>query len=159
MVRVRAALLAAAIAILAGCGGSGPSTSSVPGGAGSASVEVIQGWVDSLRAGDVAKAAGYFRIPSIAINGPVPLKLDSRHDVLLFNASLPCGAVLTRAIDHEGFVIATFRLTERPGPGECGSGVGATAETAFKIVDGKIVEWRRVPEVPPTRPPPTSPVV
>ena len=40
--------------------------------------------------------------------------------------------------------LATFRLTERPGPGSCGTGTGATAQTAFLIEDGEIVEWRRV---------------
>ena len=40
--------------------------------------------------------------------------------------------------------IATFRLTERPGPGTCGAGTGPQAQTAFVIEDGKIAEWRRV---------------
>ena len=31
------------------------------------------------------------------------------------------------------FTIATFKLTERPGPGECGNGVGETAKTAFVV--------------------------
>ena len=42
------------------------------------------------------------------------------------------------------FTTATFRLTERPGPGVCGDGVGETAQTAFVIEEDKIVEWRRV---------------
>ncbi len=43
-------------------------------------------------------------------------------------------------------MIATFRLTERPGPGTCGSRRRATArQTAFEIdPDGKIRQWRRV---------------
>jgi hypothetical protein len=41
-------------------------------------------------------------------------------------------------------VTATFRLTERPGPGSCGEGTGELAQTAFEIEDGKIAEWRRV---------------
>ena len=40
--------------------------------------------------------------------------------------------------------MATFRLTERPGPGTCGTGVGHTAQTEFVIKDGLIKEWRRV---------------
>ena len=38
---------------------------------------------------------------------------------------------------------ATFELTQRPG-GDCGSGTGGRAATAFKIEDGHIVEWSRV---------------
>ena len=37
-------------------------------------------------------------------------------------------------------------LTERPGPGECGTGVGNEAYTAFLIRRHKIVQWRRVVE-------------
>ena len=68
--------------------------------------------------------------------------------MLLFNASLPCGAELTETEQRDEYVIATFELTERPGAGECGTGVGILARTAFKIEDGLIVEWRRVPNVP-----------
>jgi hypothetical protein len=42
------------------------------------------------------------------------------------------------------FTTATFRLTERPGPGICGPGTGEAAKTSFVIRDGKIAEWRRV---------------
>ena len=49
-----------------------------------------------------------------------------------------------------GFVVATFRLTERPGEGECGTGTGNRVRTAFLIRRGKIVKWLRVadPEPP-----------
>jgi hypothetical protein len=43
-------------------------------------------------------------------------------------------------------VIAEFRLTDRKGPGAvtpC-QGKGAKASTAFRVVSGKIREWRRV---------------
>ena len=35
-------------------------------------------------------------------------------------------------------------LTERPGEGMCGNGVGEQAKTAFVIRDGLITQWRRV---------------
>ena len=35
-------------------------------------------------------------------------------------------------------------LTERPGRGKCGTGVGNEAYTAFLIRRHKIVQWRRV---------------
>ena len=81
-------------------------------------------------------------MPSVAQNGTPPLDLDSREDVIAFNEALPCGAELIETVEHAGFVIATFELSDRPG-GDCGSGVGGEAQTAFQIEDGKIVEWRR----------------
>jgi hypothetical protein len=59
---------------------------------------------------------------------------------------------LIRAEGEGEVTTATFRLTERPGPGQCGDGTGETAKTAFVIRDGKIVEWRRVGLAPPTTP-------
>ncbi len=138
--------LLAALAI-AGCGGGSdePEQASVPGGADAADVEVIEGWSDALRSGDVEKAADYFELPSLAENGTPTLALDTREKVLAFNESLPCGAELVSANSDGEVTIATFELTERPGPGSCGSGAGETAHTAFVIEDGKITEWRRAP--------------
>jgi hypothetical protein len=109
--------------------------------------EVIRAWADTLRRGDVARAAEYFALPSTVSNGTPPLKLRTRRDVEVFNRALPCGAevVATEAAPH-GFVIATFRLTERPGAGRCGQGTGATARTALLVRDGHITDWLRVPE-------------
>jgi hypothetical protein len=111
-------------------------------------VAVIGAWVDALRAGDVEAAADYFAIPSVAENGPLLARIESRDDAVRFNESLPCGARLIRALSSGGFTTATFRLTERPGPGRCGPGTGETAKTAFVIRDGRIVEWRRVSAAP-----------
>ena len=115
----------------------------IPGGADPEAVQVIDDWSTKLRNGDVDAAAELFAIPSVAQNG-LTAEIDSVGDARLFNASLPCGAELIRAEKDGKFVLATFRLTERPGPGECGSGVGNTAQTDFVIEDGLIVEWRRV---------------
>jgi limonene-1,2-epoxide hydrolase len=141
---------------VAGCGGSGtssnggtvptPSGGAAPKVAGDAApgdVRVIDAWVTSLRRGDVDAAARYFAIPSVAENG-VLVRIRSLADARHFNESLPCGARLVRAETAGDFTTATFRLTERPGPGVCGSGTGQTAQTSFVIRDGKIVEWRRV---------------
>ena len=40
-------------------------------------------------------------------------------------------------------MIATFKLTEGRGPGQCGTGVGHLAETAFLIEKRHTVQWRR----------------
>jgi hypothetical protein len=149
--RRRLALAAMVLPLLAltACGGSdSTSTSAVPttiaGDANPADVEVINGWVTALRQGDVDAAAGYFAIPSVAENGPILVRIRSTEDAVRFNESLPCGARLIRAESAGEFTTATFRLTERPGPGSCGPGTGSTAKTSFVIRDGKIAQWRRV---------------
>ena len=47
-----------------------------------------------------------------------------------------------------GFTIAPFVLTERPGPGTCGAGVGNTTRTAFRVRGGRITDWLRVQDIP-----------
>jgi hypothetical protein len=142
------AVLALLVVPLA-CGDSGGEEQpEVRGEADSEDVRVIDEWADALRRGDVAAASRHFHVPSIAQNATAPIQLDTRSQVLLFNASLPCGAILTEAEDAGAFTIATFELTERPGPGECGAGTGGTARTAFRIERGLIVEWRRVVDEP-----------
>jgi hypothetical protein len=143
---VRRTLLAGiGIAIaLAGCGSSGSGDHATAGDADPGDVRAIDGWVTALRHGDVGAAAGYFAIPSVAENGPVLLHIHSRDDARRFNASLPCGARLVRAETIGEFTAATFRLTERPGPGTCGAGAGEIAKTSFVIRGGKIAQWRRV---------------
>ena len=124
------------------CGDDEPAPD-IPGDADPEAVAVIDDWSTKLRNGDVDAAAALFAIPSVAQNGPT-VRIEDVADARLFNASLPCGAELVRAEPDGDLVLATFRLTERPGPGSCGSGVGAPAQTAFLIEDGEIVEWRRV---------------
>jgi hypothetical protein len=152
-----AALIAFSLIALSACGGGDddgehepsaqPSASAdpedIPGDADPGDVAVIKEWVDTLRAGDVEGAAELFALPSVAENGPL-LRIRTRDDARLFNASLPCGAILVRAETQGDFTTATFELTERPGPGECGTGTGERAQTSFVIEDGKIKEWRRV---------------
>jgi hypothetical protein len=108
-------------------------------------VGVIRGWADALRAGHVSAAAQYFALPVLVADGVNPLhSLEKRADVVDFNRTLSCGAKLVRTQRGESsFVIAKFRLTERPGRGECGSSVGDDAYTAFLIERRHIVQWRR----------------
>ena len=104
---------------------------------------VIRGWSDALRRGDVGRAVGYWAIPSIASNGGGPIRLLSSKAVRFFNEGLTCGAKLESATRDAQYVLAIFRLTERPGAGECGPGVGEKARTLFLLRDGKIVQWLR----------------
>ena len=107
-------------------------------------VEVIRGWTDALREGDIEEAASYFMLPSVAENGSLLIQISTRSDARAFARSLPCGAHLIGAVSVGEFTTAEFELTERPGAGVCGAGAEATASAAFVISDGKIVEWRRV---------------
>jgi hypothetical protein len=113
-----------------------------------ADVQVVRDWADTLRAGNVRAAARYFALPSLVSNGTPPIKLETRAEAEFFNRTLPCGAKLidTEPAPH-GFFIATFRLTERPGPGECGTGTGETARTAFRVRDEHITDWLRVRDI------------
>jgi hypothetical protein len=147
--RVLIGLVALCVAGIAGCGSSSnrdqPTT--VRGDADPAAVGVIEKWANELRAGDVVSASERFALPSVVQNGTPALQLTDRRQVEAFNRSLPCGAKLTDAVPSGRFVIATFVLTERPGAGECGNGVGETAKTAFVIHHGLITEWRRVVDI------------
>jgi hypothetical protein len=113
-----------------------------------ADVRVVRRWADTLRAGHVRAAARYFALPSLVSNGTPPIRLETRAEAEFFNRTLPCGARLigTEPAPH-GFFIATFRLTERPGPGQCGDGTGETARTAFRVRAGHITDWLRVQDI------------
>jgi hypothetical protein len=145
--RATTVLLIAAVGAC-GCGGGDNAKSPARPKAEPDAAAVIRNWADTLRRGDVRGAAELFALPSIVSNGTPAVELHTRADARLFNASLPCGARLIRTSSAGRFTTATFRLTERPGPGSCGSGVGLTARTAFVISGGRIREWRRVADQP-----------
>src|SRR5437762_544113 len=93
------------------------------------------------RAGGRSRPGPAWAVPSKVQNGTPVLTLSSRAFVLTFNSSLPCGSVVTAAGGaSDGFTIATFRLTQRKGA-DCDAAAGATARTAIRVRDGKIVEW------------------
>jgi hypothetical protein len=155
------AVLLAGLALLAGgCGSGGGKAAATPSPpraatpaptpdrklASASDAAVVRGWADALRQGRLERAIRYFAIPSLVSNGTAPIKLTSRGDVRFFNRTLPCGAKVLRVEDSGAYVIARFVLTERPGRGRCGSGVGNQASTAFRIRERHIVEWRRVVE-------------
>jgi hypothetical protein len=161
-----AVLVTAALAVTGCGGGSKDSPSTGTGGAGpqaaapNQDARVIRQWSDLLRKGRVDAATGLFAVPATVQNGTAPLLLDTRRLVFGFNASLPCGAELLATSRRGPYTVGTFRLTQRPG-GDCGTGGGQKAATAFRIENGKIVEWLRVPvpdpqPEPKKKPPPTD---
>jgi hypothetical protein len=155
----------AAAAVLAGCGGGddrqarSAAADTRPGPAATdatpriapnpATVKVLRGWTDELRHGHVKAASRYFSVPTIVQNNTPPLQLRSRAAVEYFNRTLPCGAYFVRAEVMGIYTIGVFRLTERPGEGECGSGSGHEAAVAFIVEHDHITQWRRLMEVPP----------
>jgi hypothetical protein len=103
---------------------------------------VIRAWSDELRHGHVARASRYFAVPSLVVN-PTQSVLNTREAVKTFNAELPCGAkLLSTRRGAAGTVIATFRLTERPG-GACGTGTGQLAAVGILVKRHHITRWLR----------------
>lgn len=154
IVRMRAAF-AIALSTLAGLGACGGGDNKFGDTSSASPTAVIRDWADTLRAGDVRGAAEFFALPSVVANGTEPLILRTRAEAQRFNEELPCGARLLRTSSAAGYTTAVFRLTERPGPGTCGTGTGMTARTTFVVRGGKIHEWRRVADEPQS----TGPVV
>jgi ribosomal protein L16/L10AE len=126
--------------------GASPSSSGADDPVTAEESKAIRGWSDTLRHGDIAGAARYFGSPALVANGGPLLRMHTRAQAEQFNRALPCGAKVVRLErGAHRYVIATFRLTERPGAGRCGSGAGALARTAFRIRDDHITFWLRVP--------------
>jgi hypothetical protein len=136
--------VAFALALVLACAGCGSVTDA----------GVIRGWAQALTAGELDKAASYFALPAIIQNATPPIRITRRAQAREFNELLPCGARLLSTARHGAYTYATFRLTNRVG-GACGAGVGGVAATAFRIRDGKIAEWRRLPN--PGQPSPGNP--
>jgi hypothetical protein len=154
MRRAHLGLAAVLLGLLAaGCGG-GTQVS-----AETSAVQVIRGWTNSLRAGDITRAAGYFALPSTMENGGF-LEIRTRAQAYAANEGLSCGSKLLSAAKHGKYIVAVFKLTNRRGPDAgCGSGAGATASVYFVIKHDRIVDWLRAPDLPPTNTVPSTPTV
>lgn len=139
--------------IVRGNSGSNSGQSEIPGGANPELVQVVVDWARAESSGDSAAAASYFALPSFAQNG-LSFHIKTFGQARKFNASLPCGAAVERAIEEGRYIVVTFRLGEKANSNDCGAGTGHTARAAFLIDHGKIVEWRRVSNV---RPAPSAP--
>jgi hypothetical protein len=146
---MRAGLAVTLALMLGGAGCGGKNVFESDGRPASSPEKVIRTWADTLRRGDVTGASKLFALPSVVSNGTPPIVLSTRAEVRAFNSSLPCGARLLRTSSSGRFTTAVFRLTERPGPGRCGSGTGQIARTTFVVRDGRIAQWRRVSDSPP----------
>ena len=151
--RAVACLLLTAAAF-AGCGGETRQADRFAPDEGAEPEAVVRAWAASMRRGDVDAATRLFAVPAIVANNTPQIRLETRLQVKFFNQTLPCGGHVI-AMERRGrVVVATFRLTDRPG-GDCGSGTGQRAKAAFDVRGGKIVRWLRVTD----RPQPAGPVV
>lgn len=106
---------------------------------------VIRRWLAAIREADFERAASYFSVPARVQNGGDIEELRSRSLIESWNRSLPCGAVLERLRPRaRGFVVATFQLTDRAGS-TCGSGTSGRAQSAIRVLGGRIREWYSLP--------------
>jgi limonene-1,2-epoxide hydrolase len=114
-----------------------------PPPAPAATERVIRRWAATLRRGDVTGAARLFSLPAIVQIDPgqPEVRLTTFAELAGFNASLPCGATIIRTERRGAYAETLFRLVQREGA-VC-DGPGHTARAAFKVRDGRIVEWRR----------------
>ena len=71
-------------------------------------------------------------------------RLRTREEAETFNRDLPCRADLTDTKDEGRTTLAAFRLRRGPG-GPC----HGRARVRFTIKDGKMREWRQLPETEP----------
>jgi hypothetical protein len=96
-----------------------------------------------VSAGRYERAAEYFA-PGAVVEQAAEIRLETLADALAFNSGLPCKADLTDVEDEGETSLAAFRLRRGPG-GPC----EGAARVRFRIRDGRIHEWRQLPEEPP----------
>ncbi len=121
---------------LAGCGAGGPTED--PGAA-------IRGWSDAVNAGNYERAGAFFA-PGAVVEQAEETRLRTPEDAAHFSASLPCRADVIGIEPEERASVATFRLREGRG-GPC----RGEARVHFSVRNGKLTEWRQLPEGPPPR--------
>lgn len=141
------AVAAALLAVLGGCGGSDGDRADQSGPGPQGDERVIRGWNDAVNAGDFDRAADYFEARAI-VEQQVEIRLETHDDAEAFSRSLPCRAEVTDVDREKGSSLAAFRLLEGRN-GQCTE--GGVARVRFVIRDGKIREWRQLPEAPAPR--------
>ncbi len=106
----------------------------------------IRGWSRAVNAGDYERAGAFFA-PDAVVEQLEETRLRTPDDAARFSASLPCRADVIRIEPEERASVATFRLREGREGGPC----RGDAKVRFAVRDGKLTEWRQLPQAPPPR--------
>ena len=111
-----------------------------------ADVAVVQRWLAALTHGDIQAAADTFRDGARVQNFQRPKRLRDRAARIAFNEQFPCGAELATASTVRGYLVVTYRLTNRT-DSPC-DGPGGTAAGTIKVTGSRMTEWYRLPDPP-----------
>ena len=119
---------------LSGCGG---------GGRTEDPEAAIRGWSRAVNAGDYERAGAFFA-PNAVVEQVEETRLRTPAEASRFSASLPCRADVIDVVPEDHTSVATFRLRGGRG-GPC----RGDATVRFAVRDGKLTEWRQLPQGPP----------
>ncbi len=104
---------------------------------------VVKRWLAALTKGDIPAAADTFADGAVVQNLQPPVRLADRAARVTFNEQFPCGAEIVDASSVRGYLVVTYRLTDRNGS-PC-DGPGGTAAGTIKVKGEKMTEWYRLP--------------
>ncbi|MEO8290044.1 MAG: hypothetical protein ABI649_03505 [Gaiellaceae bacterium] len=123
--------VAAAVLVLAACGGKGEASPA----------EVVRAWSAALNSDDNEAAANLFAKGARIEQGEVGIRVSSHDIALAWNASLPCAGKIVALATEGETATATFVLSDRK-MSRCDA-PGGEATAQFRVVEGKIVLWRQ----------------
>ncbi len=118
---------------------------------------VVKRWLRALSQGDIQAAAGTFADGTVVQNLQPPMRLPDRQARIAFNEQFPCGAEIVDASSVKGYLVVTYRLTDRV-DSPC-DGPGGTAAGTIKVEGGKMTEWYRLPDPPQEPEAPAGPAI
>jgi hypothetical protein len=104
---------------------------------------IVRAWSNRLNAGDNDGIAKLFGLPALVAQGGLIYRLDTRDQVAMWHAGLPCSGRIVSITFAGRFATAVFRLGDRPSS-KCDA-PGKLAAARFEIAGGKIVSWEQVP--------------
>ena len=118
---------------------------------------VVRRWLAALTQADIAAAADTFADGTVVQNLQPPMRLPDRAARIAFNEQFPCGAEIVDASSVKGYLVVTYRLTDRV-DSPC-DGPGGKAAGTIKVEGGKMTEWYRLPDPPQEPEAPAGPPV
>lgn len=118
---------------------------------------VVKRWLAALTRGNFDAAADTFADGTVVQNLGPPMRLPDRAARIAFNEQFPCGAEIVDASSVKGFLVVTYRLTDRV-DSRC-DGPGGKAAGTIKVEGGRMTEWYRLPDPPQGPEAPAGPAV